>query len=295
MPARAHGGSNARRRWSTGAPRLGALLVLCLLLVAACGSGSESLSSAGQRGDVEPVRVTVAGDSIMRELSAPLQAALDQPGVEVDFALLPALASPSMATDTALLLDEHEPDVVLMMIGTWEGVGVDTRVEGWEERYEANVLAPFVTQLADADVDLVWLGYPPFPPSPEHDRHSQLNSAYAALPERHPSVTYVPAGDAVAAPDGSYLEVVDIPDVGPVTLRQSDGRHLCPDGAVLMAEATLAHLHERFDLSSVEGWQRAPWRNDPENFEHPELCPGLVAAGSDETTTAAATSTTLGT
>ncbi|OWY59946.1 hypothetical protein B7486_71840, partial [cyanobacterium TDX16] len=212
------------------------------------------------------------------------------PDVEVDFALLPAVATPTLETDVQLLVEQQDPDVLLMMIGTWEGVGVDTRVEGWEERYEANVLAPFVTALAEADVDLVWLGYPPFPPSPEDDRHDQLNGAYASLPERFPSVSYVPAGEAVAAPDGSYLGVVDIPGVGPVPLRQSDGRHLCPDGAVLMAEATLAHLQERFEVVPVEGWQRAAWRDDPTNFEHPELCPGLFPPGA---TGAATTSTTV--
>jgi hypothetical protein len=279
MPAGAHGGAPAHR----GRPVVVAALLALAPLLAACGSSASSVSSTVAESVVDPVRITIAGDSIMRELSAPLEAALEQPGIEVDYALLPAIATPSVVTETEVLVAEHDPDVVLMMIGTWEGIGVDTRIDGWQERYRLNVLDPFVNTLADHDVDLVWLGYPPFPPSPEELRHTQLNDAYANLPESFPTVSWVDAGDAVAADDGSFLASVDIPGVGVVPLRQSDGRHLCPDGASLMAEAVLVHLEERFGVTPVDGWQRDAWREDPANFEHPEQCPGVFPPDAEGT------------
>jgi hypothetical protein len=296
MRARARGGAASHQGWPT-APAA-ALFVVLLAGLAACGSTETPLSSATLEGAAEPLRITLVGDSIMRELAAPLEAALDQPGTEVDFALIPAIATPTLDTDIARLVASHDPDVVVVLVGTWEGVAVDTRVLGWEERYSLNVLDPFIAAMAHASVDVVWLGYPPFPPSPEELRHSQLNQVYADLPSRFAWVSFVDAGAAVAGPDRTYQETLELPTLelpgeGVVPLRQQDGRHLCPAGATLMAQAVVEHLQDRFQVAPVGGWQDAPWSTDPSAFEHPSQCPGdfpadAVGAGDVTTTTTVA-------
>jgi hypothetical protein len=300
MRARVLGGAASRGRPTAFA--CGALLVACLAILAGCGTTEAPLSSATLEGSPEPLRITLVGDSIMRELSAPLEAALQQESTDVDFALIPAIATPTLDTDIARLVASHDPDVVVVLVGTWEGVAVDTRVDGWEERYALNVLDPFIAAMAHASVDVVWLGYPPFPVSPEELRHVQLNQVYSDLPARFAWVSFVDAGAAVAGPDRTYQETLelptlDLPGEGVVPLRQTDGRHLCPAGATLMAQAVVEHLQDRFHVVPVGGWQDAPWSTDPSSFEHPSQCPGdfpadAVGAGDVTTTTAAATATT---
>jgi hypothetical protein len=252
-----------------------------MAFLAGCGSLAGPGSTDRSASQRDTFDVVVAGDSVARELEPALAAAFDGATAgggersQVTFALLPALATSTLVSDTRHLIDEHHPDVVVVLIGTWEGVGVDTTVAGWEERYLSDVIDPFLRTLAVAEVDVVWLGYPPLASRPDAQRHDQLDLVYRSLPPDHPNVTYVDAGRAVSDADGGYVESLALPGLGDVQVRQTDGRHLCPMGVELMATPVVTHLHERFGLVPVARWPQAAWRDDPDGYEHPEQCPSF--------------------
>jgi hypothetical protein len=49
-----------------------------------------------------------------------------------------------------------------------------------------------------------------------------------------------------------------------VRVRQIDGLHLCPDGAVLLARALLDELGERRELQVAPEWEAGVWRSGEE-------------------------------
>jgi hypothetical protein len=258
------------------------VVVGVLIAVVAAQGGAQEAQPDGQR-------VLLVGDSIAGELAGPLDAAYAAPGTTASFSLLPAVSTATIRTDVASILEQQQPDVVLVLIGTWEAVGVDTAVPGWEEAYADEVLQPFVQQVEDAGAEIVWLGYPRVGDAAEADQHEQMNAVYASLDERldDSSVGYVDLGPPVEAPDGSFTTTVDV-DGTPLLVRAEDGKHLCPAGAERVASAVVDALADEFGLEADEGWQQGAWRDDPTGFAEPGLCPGAFsdAALAATTTTA---------
>jgi hypothetical protein len=261
--------------------------LLAASIVAACGTTAsepdltarpptqfESGVAANTTVDRGAPRVLLAGDSIMRELSAGLVAALEGP-THASF-----VATPYLAGNTAALAEwtqrvrDDAPDVVVVLIGTWEGVTV---AQGFREPDFAATYAeqvrPFVELLTDAGASILWLGYPPLELAAESEQLAAFNRAWATLPTHFPGLQYLGAGDAIA-PTGTFQLTVPLPDGGEALVRQTDGRHLCPDGVVLMARPVVAEVAARLGVEPVADWESAPWRADPTRFEHPELCPG---------------------
>lgn len=116
-------------------------------------------------------------------------------------------------------------------------MGVDRghRAGGGIEVYPAT-LAPLL-QVLTAETDVLWLGYLlQVEPVVTTDR---LAAAWSALPATYPRVEFLDAGAAIEA-DGRYQGAARDEDGRLQVLRQVDGRHLCPDGVVLMAEQVLA-------------------------------------------------------
>lgn len=251
-----------------------ALLASLTLLLGACGdAGGTDVDGAAPGGEAGP-RIVVAGDSIAREVSGGIAGAYAAPGAEASFFLLPAIATPNREADTAALL-ELDPDVVVMMVGTWEGIVVDTSEPGWQQRYREEVLLPFVGELTAAGAEVVWLGYPAVDEPAEKERHELLNAAYAQLAAETEGVSFVDAGAAVEPADGSYTSSLDVAGQGLVQLRTSDGAHLCPVGVELVVDAVAQHLVAELDLPPDEGWQQGEWRSDPDGFEEPQDCVGV--------------------
>jgi hypothetical protein len=247
------------------------LVGVLIAVVAAQGGAQEVDGPDGQR-------VLLVGDSIAGELAGPLEAAYATPGTTASFSLLPALSTATIRTDVASVLEQQQPDVVLVLIGTWEAVGVDTAVPGWEEAYVDEVLQPFVQQVEDAGAEVVWLAYPRVREAAEADQHEQMNAVYASLDERldDSSVGYVDLGPPVEAPDGSFTTTLDI-DGTPLLVRADDGKHLCPAGAERVASAVVEALADQHGLEADEGWQQGAWSDDPTGFAEPDLCPGAFS------------------
>jgi hypothetical protein len=219
--------------------------------------------------------VILAGDSIAGEVAPALAEALaDQPAPFTYVAQPNLQGYAALAPEWDARLAETDPSVVVVMLGTWERIVVTPDQPGWQQQYVDTVVAPWVRQLQANGTQVVFVGYPPLQDNADLVGSGGLNDVWASLPQQLPGVTFVDAGGVLRGPDGGFTVNLPFPTVGDVQVRQTDGRHLCPDGVMLVADQILVHLQGlQPALVPREGWQRAGWRDDPANFEHPELCP----------------------
>jgi hypothetical protein len=222
----------------------------------------------------EPLRVLLAGDSVMAGLAPAVEAALAaDDDADVEFVLTPTL----LRDDTVRFawtnhLEGFAPNVVVMFVGTWE-VGAVTQDDGrpvspdddtWRVAYERDILGPWVDLVTATGAEVVWIGAPPVP-TPEVDvLFGALNRAYTSLAERRPDVEYLESSTALAAGGDGFVPVVTTAEGRSVRVRQIDGLHLCPDGAVLLARALLDELGERRELRLAAGWEAGAWRGAEE-------------------------------
>jgi hypothetical protein len=231
----------------------------------------------------DPLRVTLAGDSVMAGLAPAVEAALEGGGgAEVEFVLTPSiLRDATVRFSWAEQLETFDPDVVVMFVGTWElgevtnaiGTAVGPQDPAWRETYERDVLDPWVELVTSAGAEILWLGAPAVPAPEVNALFDSLNTSYRALPDRFPAVTYLDSTAALAGPEAGFQPTVTAADGTELRVRQVDGLHLCPDGAVLLAGALLAELEDERDLSVAPGWEHGSWRD---HEEYPiENCPPL--------------------
>lgn len=241
---------------------------------------TTSLPPGGRQPTPEdPLRVIFAGDSLMGNLAPATTAALNGGGsADARFVLSPSVArDPTVQVLWQSQIEEFDPDVIVLLIGTWENAaeGGSPGDPGWREVYEPTVLDPFVQLLTSQGAQVIWIGMPAVSDPDRTWDYVALNQVYADLPNRYPGqVTFVDGGAAVSSPEGGYVEVIPIPGGGEIRLRRTDGTHLCPDGAVLIARPTLRQIVEDWNVPLLEGWETAPWRL-PENVEKAFECPGI--------------------
>jgi len=191
----------------------------------------------------------------------------------VEFVLTPSiLRDATVRFSWQQELAEYDPDVVVMFVGTWElgevtnavGTSVGPTDPDWQATYESEILDPWIELVTAEGAEVVWIGAPSVE-APDVDRlFAQLNEAYRALGERHGDVSYVDSSRALAGAGAGYAPIVTTGSGQSVRVRQIDGLHLCPDGAVLLAEAVIDELRERHELDVPVGWQDDPWRDDEE-------------------------------
>jgi hypothetical protein len=140
------------------------------------------------------------------------------------------------------------------MIGLWDASFAQSHGDG---AYRA-VVDRSVRSFTAAGGKVLWLsimrgGINPDPPT---------NWFYAALAARDPGVVrYLDVDPALRAPDGGYPQIVT-----GRRLRQTDGWHLCPDGAAALTHFVLG----RIGLDRP-GWDTGPWRGTPR--WDPRTCP----------------------
>ncbi|OWY62550.1 hypothetical protein B7486_57810, partial [cyanobacterium TDX16] len=249
-----------------------AALVLCsvLLGIAACGGAGEdaepdSGGSGAATSTQEPPTIAFVGDSVMDELAEGLVAALEGQA-EVSFIGQSSVAGNLLVPlEWSSRLGTEDPDLVVVLVGTWEAIAAE--YHPGEQAYLDEV-APFLDVVAER-AEVLWLGHPRL----QHEAEvttDDLNSYWSQLPERHPGVTFLDAGAALEE-DGEFRTLLDV-DGRQVLVRQIDGRHLCPDGVVLMGRAVLEELERRFGLQPADGWEQGDWR-DLGDEERGRLCP----------------------
>lgn len=241
------------------------VLVLATTFPAACGRERPPEADAPTR----VPRVLLAGDSVMSELAAGIRAALG-PHVDARYVISPAVAEDhTLAAALRREVVASEPDVVVVLIGTWEAPAV-LAGDGWDQDYRERV-APFIEDVT-ATTQLVWLGHPPTRDPAESLRLAAVNAVWSELAATTDALTYVDAGRGVA-PDGAFHTLLDRPGGGRAVVRNLDGRHLCPDGIVLMAQEVLGPLTELLGSDPAPAWEQGAWRDDPETIRFPQQCP----------------------
>lgn len=222
----------------------------------------------------DPLRVLLAGDSVMAGLAPAVTAAVEGGGAATStFVLTPAL--PHDGIDWAAWearLAELEPEVVIVLVGVWERTHVDLSDPGFQPAYDTWVLDPFAEMVTDAGARLVWVGMPGVPNPQLSAEFAALNAALSAQADRWPDgeVRYVDGPAAVSAPDGSQPQVIPRPSGRFARVRQVDGTHLCADGSTLITRAVLDVLDEDWGVPAGEEWPAGAWRD---GIGTPAQCP----------------------
>jgi hypothetical protein len=273
-----------RRRRARQAIAVGVLVGLAV--AAACSASGDDAepstpsTAADPAASAEPpasnaepaLEVLVTGDSVMQQVAAAVVDAVDGPEVQARFASTIAIADqPETVVGWETVMAVEPPDVVVVMVGTWERDAVRAGLAqgGWPAPYLDQV-APFVETLTAAGAEVVWLTYPPGDGDEASDI-AALNEAVAALPDRFPGVAVVDAGAEVAGPSGERLRTLVGPDGVEQAVRE-ESVHLCPDGVVLVAAPVVADLAERLGFTPRSGWEQGEWRDDPTLFTDPAAC-----------------------
>lgn len=216
----------------------------------------------------DPLRIVLAGDSVMAGLAPALKAAVEADGTaQVRFVLTPSvLRDPTVRFKWNQQLEELNPEIIVMFVGTWEsevlrtGDGAASTDPTWRTQYEANVLDPWLQLITSRGASVIWIGNPAVGNEEANAAFTALNEAYADLPSRWPSVTYLSAQEALNGPEPGFHDVISDADGTWVRTRQLDGLHLCPGGAALLADEVLVPLTSIWKANVAPGWQAGDWR-----------------------------------
>lgn len=284
--------------------RLVVLLTALAAVVTACGGGSEAAPGAstgtptstvesvasGPDGavatettvasdpaDDDVTRVLFAGDSLMQEIHPTMAAALGD-SAETRF-----LLSPRLIRDDAekliwqATLDDFQPDVVVVIFSHWERLvlGAQTAEDVEDvDAYADLVALPFAEFVADNGAAVVWLSAPPLSDERITAVYAVMNVAYRSATAAARDARFVDLGPTLTDATGAYAESLTNALGVVERVRRTDGAHLCPDGAVRVAEAVLAPLAEVAGTTTAPDWQNGDWRTEAP-FDKPDECPAL--------------------
>lgn len=226
----------------------------------------------------DKLRVVLAGDSVMNGLAPVVATALNEGG-ESDVAYELA---PSIARDAASRvlwqrqLEENHPDLVVMLIGTWErgDANFEPGDPAWSAWYQEEVLDPFADMVTGAGTRILWIGMPAVQSEADTLQLVALNSQFKALADRNDMVDYVEGGDFLNGADGGYTDRLPREDGTVERVRRVDGLHLCPGGAERLALPVIEYAQQQWNVAVGDDWQNAPWRVPP-TLDHPEECPAV--------------------
>lgn len=216
----------------------------------------------------EPLRILMAGDSLMADVSLAIASTVQDGGS----ARAKLVAAPSVPRDdvTRALwrqqLAEYDPEVVVIMIGVWEGMVEDSRSSAdlgtvaWERRYRQAALIPYVDLLTSQGAQVIWIGMPPSPEPRRALEWTSINRAVRTLSGQRDDLTWVPGDELLANPDGSWAEFLPGPQGNPQRVRRVDTTHLCAEGAVRLARPVLNELEHQWEIPLAPDWPNRNWR-----------------------------------
>jgi len=229
-----------------------------------------------------PLRIALAGDSVMAGLAPPVKAALEADGTAtVKFILTPSiLRDPAVRFTWNTQLNEFDPEVVVMFVGTWEGGvvakgagGDPTTDPNWRPTYERDVLDPWIQLVTSRGASIVWIGNPVVKSEQANALFGALNEAFRDLPTRWRDVSFLDSNPALNGSQPGYHDVVLLADGTRVRTRQLDGLHLCSGGAALLGRVLIQQLEADFRADVHLGWESGAWQD--EGVYPDESCPSL--------------------
>jgi hypothetical protein len=216
----------------------------------------------------EPLRVLLAGDSLMADISLAVASTLNDGGR----ALVRLVAAPSVPRQEVTRslwrqkLREFDPEVVVIMIGVWEGMATDALARHplgsleWEQDYRREALDPYLALLTSRGAEVLWVGMPPVLHERRQLEFSSMNRAVRQLSRESRDLTYIPGDQLLGGPDGGWADVLPGPLGNPQRVRRLDTTHLCPAGAERLARPVLRHIARRWAVPLAEDWPTRDWR-----------------------------------
>jgi hypothetical protein len=216
----------------------------------------------------EPLRVLLAGDSVMADVSLAVASTLNDGG----HAVTRLVTAPSVPRDEATRslwreqLDAYDPEVVVVLIGVWESMAEGALARqplgsrAWERTYRRDALEPYVNLLTSDGAEVIWIGMPPVLNLARQLAFSSMNRAVRHLADASPDLTYVPGDELLARRDGAWADVLLGPQGNPQRVRRLDTTHLCADGAERLARPVLRLMARRWAVPLAENWPEADWR-----------------------------------
>jgi hypothetical protein len=210
----------------------------------------------------EPLRLWIGGDFTAQVLGESLAAAgtaTELVDPELHYESASGLTRPDYYDWPSALdedVDEHEPEVVVVVFGANDGQGIvladGTPVQvddpRWSEEYGRRVGA-MMDQLRADDRMVVWVGQPPMRAADYGARLAAINQVYAAQAQGRPWISFVDPAVVLGGPGGAYADAVPDAAGTPVEVRQPDGIHLTTAGGDLLAAHVLALVEAQVDLS----------------------------------------------
>lgn len=223
----------------------------------------------GRRPTTEhPLRVLMAGDSLMADISLAIASTVQDGGR----AVARLVEAPSIPRDDVVRalwrqqLAEYDPEVIVVLIGVWEGMAEDALAQeevgtiAWERAYRQGILEPYLQLLTSQGAEVVWVGMPPVQDAHHQLIHASMNRAVKQLALESDALTFVPGDAILANPDGTWADVLPGPQGNPLRVRRIDTTHLCAEGAVRLARPVLNHLRRQWALPLADNWPTRNWR-----------------------------------
>ena len=198
---------------------------------------------------LEPTRTAmIVGDSGMFSAGPAMSAGLRQAGwqvVETEYPGLGLTRPGDMRSLWAQNARRNHVDLTIVMIGLWD--------EDWVASHGADayraVVDDSIAAFTSGGGRVLWLsvmrGGANDNPTTDH--------FYREAAQRHPDVVeYLDIGPALQNRSGAWPQIL-----AGHRLRQTDGWHLCPDGAAALTHFVLDHVG-----LDREGWDAGPWRTN---------------------------------
>lgn len=203
----------------------------------------------------DPLRLWVAGDSMTEAFGPAFVDGAEATGVVVadrDLTYSSGLARPDFFDWYAASVEaiaEHDPEVVVIMLGANDGQGIVTATgparfgtDAWIAEYRARVAA-LMDLLGDDGRLVYWIGLPIMRSNAYGGRMEVLNGIYREEAERRTGhVRFIDTWTLFADAGGSYSAYLPGADGQPVLVRRTDGIHLTEAGADRLATVVLDTL-----------------------------------------------------
>ncbi len=236
---------------------------------AATTTTTEPLPPGGRRPTAhDPLRVLLAGDSLMADMSLAVSSTLQDGGNAV-VRLVASPSVPRLEVYRSLWreqLDGFDPDVIVVLVGVWEGMAEDALSTAplgspeWERAYVDQTLHPYLRLLTSEGARVVWVGMPPGHDADRELEYHSINRAVADLAEEARGLTFIPGGRLLAAPGGGWADILPGPNGRPQRVRRLDTTHLCAAGAERLARPVLRWIRHEYDVPLAPDWPHRDWR-----------------------------------
>jgi peptidoglycan/LPS O-acetylase OafA/YrhL len=221
-------------------------------------SASPSTTALARLATQRPGTAMLVGDSGMFSAGPAMSAALRQAGWRVVETEYPGMGLTRPTNMPQILRDDarqYHVDLTIVMIGLWDASWVDAH---GDSAYRA-VLDDSIAAMTSAGGKVLWLSIM----RGGANDNPTINRFYRDLPVRHRGVVdYLDVDPALAATSGGSPQMV-----AGHRLRQTDGWHLCPDGA-----AAFTHYVLKAVGLDRDGWDLGSWRANP-RYDMTRACP----------------------